>query len=240
MGEQHEDQEHGAEPARPPLTVTRAREMTAGLREAMDDVRRCVAVLAARVRDAHAARVWLPLGHSSWESYCDADFGISRAQAYRLLDVACSLAAIHGAVIAGTETSRTRDSAPAAAAALGAQRGDGRVRRRIGGRRCRGGADVADGLADHCSHRGGVDASGSSALTTPTAHRRADEPSRQRVHPVEGTPPAHDARAVARQRLLLIREARRAIPVSGCFPVGERSTLGRRTPCRPHSSPAPL
>ncbi|MEU7088899.1 hypothetical protein [Streptomyces achromogenes] len=41
--------------------------MTAGLREAMDDVRRSVAVLAARIRDAHAARVWLPLGHSSWE-----------------------------------------------------------------------------------------------------------------------------------------------------------------------------
>lgn len=118
MGEHNEDQEHGAEPARPPLTVARAREMTAGLREAMDDVRRSVAVLAARVRDAHAARVWLPLGHSSWESYCDAEFGISRAQAYRLLDVARSLTAIHGAVAAGTETPRTRDTDPAAAAAL--------------------------------------------------------------------------------------------------------------------------
>uniref|UniRef100_UPI003F493FCF hypothetical protein n=1 Tax=Streptomyces achromogenes TaxID=67255 RepID=UPI003F493FCF len=113
MGEQHEDQEHGAEPARPTLTAARAREMTAGLRKAMDDVRRSVAVLAARVRDAHAARVWLPLGHSSWEAYCDAEFGISRAQAYRLLDVARSLTAIHGAVAAGTETSRTRDNAPA-------------------------------------------------------------------------------------------------------------------------------
>ncbi|MFE9387611.1 hypothetical protein ACFYMO_30985 [Streptomyces sp. NPDC007025] len=101
VGEQHEDQEHGAEPARPPLSEARAREMTAGLREAMDDVRRSVAVLAARVRDAHAARVWLPLGHSSWESYCAAEFGISRAQAYRLLDVARALAAIHGAVAAG-------------------------------------------------------------------------------------------------------------------------------------------
>lgn len=57
-------------------------------------------------RDAHAARVWLPLGHSSWESYCAAEFGISRAQAYRLLDVARSLAAIHGAIAAGTQTSR--------------------------------------------------------------------------------------------------------------------------------------
>ncbi|MEU2181016.1 hypothetical protein [Streptomyces thermolilacinus] len=106
MGEHDEDQEHGAEPARPPLTAARAREMTTGLRDAMDDVRRSVAVLAARVRDAHAARVWLPLGHSSWESYCAAEFGISRAQAYRLLDVARSLAAIHGAVAAHADPSR--------------------------------------------------------------------------------------------------------------------------------------
>nr|QIY77654.1 hypothetical protein HEP84_53570 [Streptomyces sp. RLB1-33] len=66
-----------------------------------------MAVLAARVRDAHAARVWLPLGHPTWEAYCDAEFGISRAQAYQLLDVARALAAIHGAVAAGTETSPT-------------------------------------------------------------------------------------------------------------------------------------
>ncbi|WP_369384205.1 hypothetical protein [Streptomyces sp. cg36] len=118
VGEDNEDQEHGVEPARPPLSEARARELTAGLREAMDDVRRSVAVLAARVRDAHAARVWVPLGHSSWESYCRAEFGISRAQAYRLLDVARALAAIHDAVAAGPETSRTRDSAPGAAAAL--------------------------------------------------------------------------------------------------------------------------
>ncbi|MFJ4569075.1 hypothetical protein ACIP4U_36565 [Streptomyces caelestis] len=118
MGEHEQDQGDVAEPARPPLSAAQARAMTAGLREAMDDVRRSVAVLAARVREAHAARVWIPLGQPSWESYCDAEFGISRAQAYRLLDVARSLAAIHGAVTAGTETSRTRDSDPGAAAAL--------------------------------------------------------------------------------------------------------------------------
>ncbi|MFF2852079.1 hypothetical protein ACFVT5_38005 [Streptomyces sp. NPDC058001] len=77
-----------------------------------------MAVLAARVRDVHAARVRGPLGHPSWESYCQAEFGISRARAYRLLDVARALAAIHGAVAAGTQTSRTRDTGPAAAAAL--------------------------------------------------------------------------------------------------------------------------
>lgn len=53
MGEHSEDQEHGAEPARPPLTSAQAREMTTGLREAMDDIRRSGAVLAARVHDAH-------------------------------------------------------------------------------------------------------------------------------------------------------------------------------------------
>ncbi|MFJ9855242.1 hypothetical protein [Streptomyces sp. NPDC101150] len=61
----------------------------------------------SRVRDAHAARVWLPLGHASWASYCEAEFGISRAQVSRLLDVARALAAIHGAVAAGTDLSRT-------------------------------------------------------------------------------------------------------------------------------------
>ncbi|MFI1169617.1 hypothetical protein ACH4UM_40260 [Streptomyces sp. NPDC020801] len=95
MGEHEHDQDDVAEPARPPLTAAQAREMTAGLREAMDDVRRSVAVLAARVRDAHAARVRTPRGQPSWEAYCDAEFGISRAQAHRLLDVARALAAIH-------------------------------------------------------------------------------------------------------------------------------------------------
>ncbi len=59
-----------------------------------------------------------PLGHSSWESYCRAEFAISRAQAYRLLDVARALAAIHDAVTAGPGLSRTRDTDPGAAAAL--------------------------------------------------------------------------------------------------------------------------
>ncbi|GHA59010.1 hypothetical protein [Streptomyces purpurascens] len=68
-----------------------------------------MAVLASRVRDVHATRVWTPLGHPSWESYCDAEFGINRAQAYRLLDVARSLAAIHGVVTSHADPSRTRD-----------------------------------------------------------------------------------------------------------------------------------
>jgi hypothetical protein len=62
--------------------------------------------------------VWLSFGHHSWASFCGAEFGISRAQAYRLLDVARALDAIHGAVTAGTKSSRTRDSNSGAAAAL--------------------------------------------------------------------------------------------------------------------------
>ncbi|MER5852487.1 hypothetical protein ABT126_37210 [Streptomyces sp. NPDC002012] len=116
MGEH--DQDDVAELARPPPTAVQAREVTAALREAMDDVRRTVAVLAARVRAAHTAHVWAPLGHPSGEAYCAPEFGISRAHAYRLLDVARALAVIPGAVAAGTDPSRTRDTGPAAVAAL--------------------------------------------------------------------------------------------------------------------------
>ncbi|CAM5324930.1 hypothetical protein [Streptomyces chartreusis] len=107
-----------AEPARQPLIAARTLEIATGLREAMDDAWRSVVVLAARVRDGHSARAWLPLGFTSWETYCEAEFGISRAPAYRHLDVARAMAPIHYAVVAGTQTSRTRDTGPAAAAAL--------------------------------------------------------------------------------------------------------------------------
>ncbi|MFE0654322.1 hypothetical protein ACFVZH_37885 [Streptomyces sp. NPDC059534] len=51
---------------------------------AMDDVRRSVEVLPARVQVAPTARAWLLLGYGSREAYGAAGFGISRAQAYRL------------------------------------------------------------------------------------------------------------------------------------------------------------
>ncbi|MCX4869724.1 hypothetical protein OIC43_45990 (plasmid) [Streptomyces sp. NBC_00825] len=117
MGERDVEQGESAVPAPVPLDAAGARVVTAGLREAMDDVRRSVGVLAARVRDAHAARVWAPLGHASWAKYCAGEFGISRAQAYRLLDVARALGTIQAAV-ADTDLSRMRDTDPAAAAVL--------------------------------------------------------------------------------------------------------------------------
>lgn len=107
MGERDRDQA-AADPVRPALTAARAREVTTGLREVMDDVRRTVACSPP----ASATLTPLGSGHRSWAAYCAAEFGISRAQAYRLLDVARALGAIHGAVDAGTGTSRTRDTAP--------------------------------------------------------------------------------------------------------------------------------
>ncbi|MFD4764307.1 hypothetical protein ACFWOJ_37465 [Streptomyces sp. NPDC058439] len=53
---------------------------------------------------------------NSWEAYGDAEFGISRAHAYRLLDVARALSTIQ--TVVGTDPSRTRETNPAAAAAL--------------------------------------------------------------------------------------------------------------------------
>ncbi|MFD7781339.1 hypothetical protein [Streptomyces sp. NPDC059753] len=187
------DQDGVVEPARPPLTAARAREVTAGLREAMDDVRRSVATLAARVRDAYAARIWLPLGHSSWVSYCGAEFGISRAQAYRLLEVARALAAIHDAVTASTELSRTRDTGPAAEAAL-----DYGLSQRA--------------LVDVCARRGDVARLITRRLATLTHNGQTplDEPTvravvRQAVHEVRTAPPPPPACLSADPALAALR-----------------------------------
>ncbi|MFE1408741.1 hypothetical protein ACFW5D_35280 [Streptomyces sp. NPDC058770] len=107
-----------AGPVLSPFSAERARVVTAGLREALEDVRRAVGVLASRVLAAHAARVWAPLGYPSWAAYCAAEFGISRAQAYRLLDVAHALGTIQAAVTAGTPVPRMRDTTPPPAAVL--------------------------------------------------------------------------------------------------------------------------
>jgi hypothetical protein len=99
------------------VDVAAARVMTAGIREAIGDVRRPAAVLAERVRAAHEARVWVALAQPSWAAYCEAEFGISRAQAYRLFDIARAAGVIRAAVTAADPAgpdsglSRMRDSA---------------------------------------------------------------------------------------------------------------------------------
>ncbi|THA39774.1 hypothetical protein E6W17_09270 [Streptomyces sp. A1547] len=61
---------------------------------------------------------WVPLGYTGWASFCDAEFGISPAPAYRLLDVARALAAIDALYGALIDLARDIDA------------GRGRVRRR--------------------------------------------------------------------------------------------------------------
>ncbi|UDM05414.1 hypothetical protein [Streptomyces longhuiensis] len=209
MGTRDQDQGHVADPAQPGCDlpgVDRAREMTAGLRAAMDDVVRCVATLAARVRDAHAARIWLPLGHSSWASYCGAEFGISRAQAYRLLDVARVLAAIHDAATASTDLSRTRDTDPAAALDYGLSQ---RALIDVAARR----ADVARLITRRL------------ATLTHTGQQPLDEPAvrevvRQAVHDIRTTPPPPPACPSADPALAALRAAADDLAAS-TYAIGE-------------------
>jgi len=84
----------------PAASEADARRLTAELREALGGVRDAVVRLAVAVRDAHTARVWEPLGYSGWGAYAQAEFGVSRAQAYRLIDLAHTMTAISGTVTA--------------------------------------------------------------------------------------------------------------------------------------------
>lgn len=72
----------------PPADVAQARALTGELRAAIADVQRAGAMLAERVRQAHRERVWLALGYGSWGDYARGELGISRAQAYRLVEIA--------------------------------------------------------------------------------------------------------------------------------------------------------
>ncbi|MEV4250924.1 hypothetical protein AB0J63_46995 [Streptosporangium canum] len=81
------------DPAGPaPLDREQARALTAQIRESIAAVERAWAVLAERVRRAHEGRAWVALGYVSWGRYAAAEFGIGRAHAYRLIDIATTTA----------------------------------------------------------------------------------------------------------------------------------------------------
>lgn len=71
----------------PVLGREQARELTDSLRDAIADVQRAGMILAAQVREAHRTRIWLSLGYDSWGEYARAELGISRAHAYRLVEI---------------------------------------------------------------------------------------------------------------------------------------------------------
>ncbi|WP_037650246.1 hypothetical protein [Streptomyces flavidovirens] len=83
---------------RPAADAAEARAITEGVRDALRVHARTGIVLARRVRRAHAARVWTALGSPSWEAYARAELGVSRASAYRLLDMAVVLDQLDQAV----------------------------------------------------------------------------------------------------------------------------------------------
>ncbi|MFD5065238.1 hypothetical protein [Streptomyces sp. NPDC058394] len=86
------------EAALEPVGRAAAVRLTKQLRVAISEARHAAVVLAGRVQDTHRARVWVPLGYSGWGQYTQAELGISRAQAYRLIDIAESAGALNRAI----------------------------------------------------------------------------------------------------------------------------------------------
>ncbi|WP_328541067.1 hypothetical protein [Streptomyces sp. NBC_00344] len=81
-----------------PVGRANAVRLTEELRAALGEARQVAVVLAVRVQAAHRARVWIPLGYSGWGAYAHGELGISRAQAYRLIDIAESAGALNRAI----------------------------------------------------------------------------------------------------------------------------------------------
>ncbi|WP_327129895.1 hypothetical protein [Streptomyces sp. NBC_01727] len=81
-----------------PVGRADAVRLTEQLRAAIAEARQAAVVLAGRVQEAHRARVWVPLGYNGWGEYAQAELGISRAQAYRLIDIAESAGALNRAI----------------------------------------------------------------------------------------------------------------------------------------------
>ncbi|MCA1844987.1 MAG: hypothetical protein LC792_17700 [Actinobacteria bacterium] len=63
--------------------------------------------LYAEMEDLHRGRAWLALGHATWGELVRAEFGLSRARSYQILD--------EGAVIAAIQNSAAKAIAPAPA-----------------------------------------------------------------------------------------------------------------------------
>jgi hypothetical protein len=82
-----------------PLGMGEARALTAEIREAIKAVRTATGRLAAAVRRAHEARVWVVLGYPTWKAYARAEFGIGRSHAYRLVDQAVTAEQLGDALV---------------------------------------------------------------------------------------------------------------------------------------------
>ncbi|MGW6605184.1 hypothetical protein [Streptomyces sp. NPDC055036] len=122
-----------------PLTESEARALTAEIRSAIKDVKTATGRLAAAVRRAHDARVWLSLGYPSWKAYAKAEFGVGRSHAYRLVDQAVTAEQLGAALVELGLMSPAGDDVLADLS--------GRAWREIQGRA----RDVADRVADRAA-----------------------------------------------------------------------------------------
>jgi hypothetical protein len=61
------------------MTKTCARDLTDRIKSAVDDV-------AEMLHRAHQERAWAALEYSSWKSYCEAEFQMSKQRSFQLLD----------------------------------------------------------------------------------------------------------------------------------------------------------
>ncbi|MGY0068131.1 hypothetical protein ACWZEH_15155 [Streptomyces sp. QTS137] len=98
--------EPGEDPAVEAVGRADAVRLTEQPRAATGEARRAAVAVAQRVRDARRARVAIPLGYSGgWGEYAQAELGIGRAQAYRLIAIAESAEGLSRAIgVAGVLT----------------------------------------------------------------------------------------------------------------------------------------
>ncbi|WP_073227299.1 hypothetical protein [Streptomyces sp. NBRC 110465] len=94
-----------------PLDEAEARALTDEIRAAIKGVKAATGRLAAAVRRAHQARVWVTLGYPSWKAYAKAEFGIGRSHAYRLVDQAVTAEQLAAALVELGLTSPAGDDA---------------------------------------------------------------------------------------------------------------------------------
>ncbi|SEG95177.1 hypothetical protein SAMN04489712_1722 [Thermomonospora echinospora] len=90
--------DHPARPDAPPMDAGQAQALAGRIRRSIAEVERAWGVLADLVCQAHQGQAWRALGYASWGEYAHAEFGIGRAHAYRLVDMATTAEQLHGAV----------------------------------------------------------------------------------------------------------------------------------------------
>ncbi|MYW04784.1 hypothetical protein [Streptomyces sp. SID3343] len=93
------------------LSVEDAHAVTGDIRRSLADVATAVTHLAYQVRRAHRGRAWTVLGYPTWAAYVQAEFGIGRSHAYRLVDLADAADRITDTVTAIEGTSHAWDIA---------------------------------------------------------------------------------------------------------------------------------